>query len=87
MKCQGKTSKGNKCKNLVSGKSKYCHHHKRKYSIGRKITKQTCKNKLSDKIKVNMEEYKKGRWQSRKQAVAVSYNQVKKKNPGCKKYF
>ena len=95
MKCQGKTLEGKKCKNVVS-ETKYCHHHKRsasKYSFcGKKhysmgTTKKVCRKKLSDKIKINMKEYKSGRWTSPKQAVAVSFSQVKKKNPRCKKYL
>ena len=32
-----------------------------------------------------MKELKKGRWVSRAQAVAVSYSQVKKSHPECKR--
>lgn len=49
--------------------------------------KRSCQTKLKNKIKINMAEYKKGRFSSRKQALAVSYAQVKKKSPSCKKYF
>jgi hypothetical protein len=34
---------------------------------------------LQRKIKVNLEEYKKGRFKSREQAIAVAYQQVKKR--------
>jgi hypothetical protein len=34
-----------------------------------------------------MEEMEAGRFSSRRQAVAVSYSQINKKYPGCKKYF
>ena len=44
-----------------------------------------CKEYLSAKIKKNMTEYKKGKYSSRMQAVAVSYAQVKKSHPNCKK--
>lgn len=47
--------------------------------------KPTCKSSLSKKISVNMKEYKKGKWKNRKQAIAVSYNQIQKERPGCKK--
>lgn len=45
----------------------------------------SCKEKLSEKIRINMREYSKGRWKSPKQAIAVSYSQVLKKSPSCKK--
>ncbi len=51
------------------------------------LTKSSCQSKLKNKIRINMAEYKKGRFSSRKQALAVSYAQVKKKSPGCKRYF
>lgn len=44
-----------------------------------------CKHKLQEKIKINMAEYKTGRWVSPKQAIAVSYSQIRKKYPSCKK--
>ena len=47
--------------------------------------KSKCQEYLSAKIKKNMGEYKKGRYSSRMQAVAVSYSQVKKAHPNCKK--
>lgn len=49
--------------------------------------KRSCQTKLKNKIRINMAEYKKGKFSSRKQALAVSYAQVKKKSPSCKKYF
>ena len=49
--------------------------------------KRSCQTKLKNKIRINMAEYKKGRFSSRQQALAVSYAQVKKKSPGCKRYF
>ena len=54
---------------------------------GDKAGKRSCQTKLKNKIRINMAEYKKGRFSSRKQALAVSYAQVKKKSPSCKKYF
>jgi hypothetical protein len=48
--------------------------------------KVKCKEKLSEKIRINMREYKEnGRWKSPQQAIAVSYSQVLKKSPSCKK--
>ena len=47
---------------------------------------RSCKEKLSEKIRINMREYTtKGRWVSPQQAIAVSYSQVLKKSPSCKK--
>ncbi len=46
-----------------------------------------CKKKLQKKIRINMAEYKSGRYSSRAQALAVSYAQVKKKYPSCKRYL
>jgi hypothetical protein len=63
---------------------------KTKRSGSRKTSKKgkrSCQTKLKNKIRINMAEYKKGRFSSRKQALAVSYAQVKKKSPSCKKYF
>ncbi len=58
-----------------------------KTSKKRSLTKRSCQTKLKNKIRINMAEYKKGRFSSRQQALAVSYAQVKKKSPGCKRYF
>ena len=46
---------------------------------------RSCKNKLKNKIKINLDEYKKGRYSSRAQALAVSYAQIKKKYPKCRR--
>ncbi len=43
-----------------------------------------CKKRLQDKIKINLHEWKQGLWKSQKQAIAVSYSQVKKKYPRCR---
>ena len=62
---------------------------KKRSSRGKRSSraKRSCQTKLKNKIRINMAEYKKGRFSSRKQALAVSYAQVKKKSPSCKKYF
>ena len=44
-----------------------------------------CKKLLKKKIEINMKEYKKGRYVSRAQAVAVSYSQIKKKHSSCRR--
>ena len=46
-----------------------------------------CKNLLKEKIGKNIKEYKQGIFKSIKQAIAVSYNQVKKMIPSCDKYL
>ena len=53
----------------------------------KRTTKSSCKLVLSKKIKRNMREYKQGRYSSQAQAIAVSYSQISKKKPGCKRYF
>jgi hypothetical protein len=52
-------------------------------------TKQKCRDVLSKKIGINMREYKSksSPIKSPKQAIAVSYSQVKKKYPSCKRFF
>jgi flagellar biosynthesis/type III secretory pathway ATPase len=52
-----------------------------------KYTKSKCKSYLKKKIKINIGEYKSGRYKSIAQAIAVSYNQVSKKSPRCKRYL
>ena len=52
-----------------------------------KKTKVGCNELLKNKIRTNMKEYKDGRFSSRQQAIAVSYSQVKKNFPHCKRYF
>ena len=46
------------------------------------MTKKKCQSLLSKKIKLNSKKFT-----NHKQAIAISYSQVKKKNPRCKKYF
>jgi hypothetical protein len=50
-------------------------------------SKSKCRQRLNDKIKINMKEYEHGLYQTRKQAIAVSYSQTLKKYPRCKKSF
>ena len=49
--------------------------------------KSLCKERLSEKIKVNMKEWKDGKYKTQQQALAVSYAQVKKMFPHCKRYL
>ena len=51
----------------------------------RRRSKSKCRKYLQDKISINIDEYKTGRYSSRSQAIAVSYSQVLKKHPKCKK--
>jgi len=48
-----------------------------------KKSKKQCKDLLQKKIRINISEFKKGRWKSPKQAVAVSYSQIRKRFPEC----
>lgn len=48
-------------------------------------SKSKCKNYLRKKIAINMEEFKKKRFVSPAQAIAVAYSQVRKKHPACKR--
>ena len=72
-----------------AGTSRKSHKRKSTRKKGKRSSrgKLSCQSKLKNKIRINMSEYKKGRFSSRKQALAVSYAQVNKKSPGCKRYF
>ena len=50
-----------------------------------KKSKSLCKQRLSKKISINMKEMKNGRYKSPAQAIAVSYSQVLKEFPHCKR--
>ena len=50
-----------------------------------KKSKSVCKQRLSKKIAKNMKEMKEGRYKSPAQAIAVSYSQILKEFPRCKK--
>jgi UDP-2,3-diacylglucosamine pyrophosphatase LpxH len=56
--------------------------HKRRY-----MTLKRCREELKKKIRINMGEYRSGRYSSRQQALAVSFSQVGRKFPSCKKYL
>lgn len=53
--------------------------------VWRKASKKEvkCYKYLQSKISYNLEEYKKGKYKTSKQAIAISYNQAKKKYPEC----
>ncbi|MEX0595498.1 MAG: hypothetical protein WD512_03280 [Candidatus Paceibacterota bacterium] len=53
----------------------------------RRDVKGLCKKRLQKKIETNIKEYEMGRYKSRAQAIAVSYAQVNKTFPECRKYY
>ena len=53
----------------------------------RSFTKKVCREMVNAKVKVNMDELKKGRYSSPEQAIAVSIAQVKDKYPRCKRFY
>lgn len=55
----------------------------------KKLTKveKNCRSNFDKKFKINKDEYKKGKYVSIKQTLAITYNQVYKKNSKCKKYL
>ena len=57
----------------------------RRSRLRKKKSKSKCKSYLRNKIKRNIEELKKGLYKNPAQAIAVSYNQVQKKHPSCKR--
>ena len=79
-----KTKKKSKYK-TKKGKLYKLTKHKNK-EVWRKAGKKEteCNNFLQNKIKINLKEYKRGRYKSSKQAIAVSYKQTSKKFPKCK---
>ena len=46
-----------------------------------------CRKSFKKKLQLNLQEYKKGKYKNNKQALAVTYNQVIKKNKDCKKFY
>ena len=97
--CHSLTKTGKKCRNRIA-KGKLCYLHKKnRLSTKKKSRKSTkkksrkskkkalgkCKQYFQEKVRQNMYEYKEGRWTSRKQALAVSYSQTRKKK-GCSKF-
>ena len=68
------------CRNYAVDGSDYCRMHQRIVRVGFRSKK--CKDYLQKKIRKNIGEYKKGRYKSPKQAIAVSYSQTRKKK-GC----
>ena len=56
----------------------------------RSLSKKECNRKLSAKIAINIKEFKKGTPKApknRSQAIAISYSQIKKQYPECKRFF
>lgn len=56
-----------------------------KYNSKRSPVYKSCRDLLKRKISKNMREYKSGRYSSPKQAIAVSYSQVARSSPKCKR--
>ena len=80
-RCSAITKLGARCRNSCT--RKYCYLHSRVHSHSKSKLSPECKKKLNSKIAINMEEYHSGRWSSPKQAIAVSYSQMRKKYPKC----
>lgn len=59
---------------------------KRKSRKRKKLRLSPCQRFLRMKIKKNMDEWKRGRYVSQKQALAVSYSQARKKYPKCVRF-
>lgn len=57
------------------------------YKGVKRSPKKDCQLQVQDKIRKNMDEYDAGRFVSRQQAIAVSYSQVLRKSPQCKRYL
>ena len=51
------------------------------------MTEERCKEALKEKIRINIREYKEGKYISRQQAIAVAYSTLSRKHPNCKKIF
>ena len=52
-----------------------------------KPLEKKCNKLFQKKLSTNLGEYKKGRYQNYKQALAITYNQVLKKDKKCSKYI
>lgn len=59
--------------------------YKKSKKLKKKSLKSFCRRKLSKKISINIKEMKSGnkRIKSPRQAIAISYSQIKKKYPKC----
>lgn len=77
MRCVSSVKNGDRCTRHQEGKR--CWQHEKLYL--------ECRDKLSGKIRENMKEFKEGRLSSQKQAIAISFSQVRKSDPKCTKAF
>jgi len=59
----------------------------RKSRVKRTPVKTKCKEYLSKEIETNMREIKTGYYQSKGQAIAVAYAQVRKSHPNCRRFI
>jgi hypothetical protein len=82
---RSKSRKGNRKsrKSIKRRSSRQRRSSKKSYCKKMSPLSRRCKNALKKKVEINIKEYKKGRYVSRAQAVAVSYSQIKKKYPKC----
>ena len=63
-------------------------HTRKRYRTQKHIPKnKTCAELLKEKIRINLAEYKKGKFVSPLQAIAVSYNELRARYPSCKQVF
>lgn len=78
-----RTSKSSKSMSKRSKRSKKGSKRRSKKRVVYSKLSKRCKGLLNKKISKNMREYKNGRYSSRSQALAVSFNQFLKSNPRC----
>jgi hypothetical protein len=79
MHCEAFTEKGKKCTRKISD-GKFCWQHN--------DLKQKCSEYLKEKIRTNITEFNENKnFSSKKQAIAVAYEQTRKIYPDCDKVF
>ena len=84
---RGHSKKSRSRKSKRSNRASRGHSKKSRSRKSKKNSKKSCDKTLQSKIGKNIGEWKKGRYSSKKQALAVSYSQVRKSRPGCAKYY
>jgi len=77
-----KDSKGNVFSSPVG-----CINKNEKVSTDFRAKNETCQQRLSKKIGINMSEWKQGRYVSKEQAIAVAYSQINQEYPHCKQHL
>ena len=86
-KRSNRKSKRSNRKSKRSNKLSRKHSKKSRSRASQGRSKKSCDETLQRKIGKNIGEWKKGRYSSKKQALAVSYAQVRKSRPECSKYY